>query len=80
MPEHAGQLERATLLHPLGGWRAADQRRRINEESLVIRIDHGSHSFLFTGDIEHEAESVCTWQRRATKVLTGGDEPWPSRF
>ena len=57
MPEHAGQLERATLLHPLGGWRAADQRRRINEESLVIRIDHGSHSFLFTGDIEHEAES-----------------------
>ena len=29
-----------------------------NNNSLVLRIDHGSQSFLFTGDAEKEAESA----------------------
>ena len=50
-------MTRATLLHPLGGWTAEKKRRRVNEESIVLRIDHGASSFLFTGDIEVEAEA-----------------------
>lgn len=63
-PAHAEELQRATLLHPLDGWTAQQHRRRVNEESLVIRIDHGQHSFLFTGDIEDEAETeLLRWMQ-----------------
>ncbi len=46
----------ATVLHPLDGWQAVG-RSRVNEESLVLRVEHGSRSFLFTGDIERQAEA-----------------------
>lgn len=58
MPRDAAKLERGTMLHPLGGWTAQKKRRRVNEESIVVRIDYGEHSFLFTGDIEAEGEAA----------------------
>ena len=45
----------AVILHPLGGWRGP-KSNRVNEESLVLKIEYGEHSFLFTGDIEKGAE------------------------
>jgi len=48
----------ASLLHPLDGWQPRRQSRRVNEQSLVLRIEHGDHRFLLTGDIEAEAEAM----------------------
>jgi competence protein ComEC len=31
-----------------------------NDNSFVLRVAHGARSFLFTGDIEHEAEAALT--------------------
>ena len=44
------------ILHPLKSWKAHG-KRHVNEESLVLEITHGSHKFLFTGDIEKQAEA-----------------------
>jgi competence protein ComEC len=44
--------------HPLFGWTSSARAvsSRVNDESLVFRIEHGAHSFLFTGDVEAAAE------------------------
>ena len=44
--------------HPLFGWTSPARAvsSRVNDESLVLRIQHGAHSFLFTGDVESAAE------------------------
>jgi competence protein ComEC len=44
--------------HPLFGWRSPARAVSsiVNDESLVLRIQHGAHSFLFTGDVESAAE------------------------
>jgi competence protein ComEC len=44
------------LLHPIGGF-SGTTRRRVNDESLVLRFSHGDRSLLFTGDIEGQAEA-----------------------
>lgn len=36
---------------------AFDLGRGANDNSFVLRVAHGARSFLFTGDIEHEAEA-----------------------
>lgn len=41
--------------HPLSGWRDRG-RDRVNEESLVLRLQLGDHTVLLGGDIEDEAE------------------------
>ena len=51
----------ATVVHPGVGFHAT-KRRRVNNESLVLQVEHGAHSFLFTGDIEAEAEDWL-WPR-----------------
>ena len=50
---------RVEALHPAEGWMPAGQSKRgwTNNNSLVLRIVFGDHSFLFTGDIEKEAET-----------------------
>jgi competence protein ComEC len=44
--------------HPLFGWTSPARAvsSQVNDESLVIRIQYGAHSFLFTGDVESAAE------------------------
>ena len=42
------------LLHP-NGW-MVHSKDRVNEESLVFYIEHENHRFLFTGDIEEDAQ------------------------
>ena len=44
------------LLHPIGGF-SGTTRRRVNDESLVLRFTHGARSVLFTGDVEAQAEA-----------------------
>ena len=46
-------------LHPAEGWFSGGERKRgwTNNNSLVLRIAFGDQSFLFTGDIEKEAET-----------------------
>jgi competence protein ComEC len=46
----------AQVLHPLAGW-TSPARDPVNDESLVVRLDFGARRFLFTGDIEREAEA-----------------------
>jgi competence protein ComEC len=51
------------LLHPTASFQPQMKRRRAGEEagennrSLVLKLTYGAISFLFTGDIEQEAES-----------------------
>lgn len=59
----------AVLLHPLEGWQPRRQSRRVNEQSLVLRIEHGAHRFLFTGDIEAEAEAMLAEKLSAADVV-----------
>jgi competence protein ComEC len=49
---------RLEALHPVEGWIAGGPRKRgwVNNNSLVLRMAFGEHTFLFTGDIEEEAE------------------------
>jgi len=49
-----GEVE-MTLLHP-GSGRMPDVST--NDDSLVLRVQHGVHSFLFTGDVEAHGESA----------------------
>jgi competence protein ComEC len=44
--------------HPLFGWTSPARAvsSQVNDESLVLRIQHGAQSFLFTGDVESAAE------------------------
>jgi competence protein ComEC len=50
---------RVEAIHPAEGWMPEGRQRRgwVNNNSLVLRITFGKHSFLFTGDIEGEAEN-----------------------
>lgn len=50
-------LSGARVEHPRSGWRAHG-RDAINDESLVLRLDHGAHRVIFTGDVEAEAEEL----------------------
>ena len=43
-----------TLFHPIN-WRAKG-KHYVNEESIVFTAEYGKHRFLFTGDIEEQAE------------------------
>ncbi|UCC66982.1 MAG: DNA internalization-related competence protein ComEC/Rec2 [Deltaproteobacteria bacterium] len=47
------------VLHPPDGWmpRGSQQRRWINNNSVVLKISFGDHSLLFTGDIEKAGEA-----------------------
>jgi len=49
---------RLEALHPVEGWIAGGSHKRgwVNNNSLVLRMAFGDHTFLFTGDIEGEAE------------------------
>ncbi|MBN1254198.1 MAG: DNA internalization-related competence protein ComEC/Rec2 [Deltaproteobacteria bacterium] len=49
---------RLKALHPVEGWMPGDRYKRgwVNNNSVVLRIAFGEHTFLFTGDIEKEAE------------------------
>jgi competence protein ComEC len=49
---------RLEVLHPVEGWIAGGPRKRgwVNNNSVVLRMAFGEHTFLFTGDIEEEAE------------------------
>ena len=42
------------VYHPLS-WES-NGRHKVNEESIVFSIEYGEHRFLFTGDIEKDAE------------------------
>ncbi len=42
---------------------------KINDDSLVIRVTQGETSFLFTGDIEREAESAIAKMAHRSTVL-----------
>ena len=50
---------RVEALHPAEGWFPGGERKKgwANNNSLVLRITFGGHTFLFTGDIEGEAEN-----------------------
>lgn len=48
----------ADILHPLADWSPRRSSRRVNEQSLVLSVTHGEHRFVFTGDIEEEAEAT----------------------
>lgn len=50
-----------SMLHVSVLWPVkAFQANNINESSTVLRIDYGNTSFLFTGDIEDEAEELMS--------------------
>ena len=70
--------------HPLFAWTSPARAvsSRVNDESLVFRIEHGAHSFLFTGDIEAAAERwLAPFLLRATvaKVPHHGSRTSSSR-
>jgi competence protein ComEC len=44
-------------LHPAAGF-VGQGRARVNDESLVLELRNGAHSFLLTGDVERRAEAV----------------------
>ncbi|NOY28569.1 MAG: MBL fold metallo-hydrolase, partial [Oligoflexia bacterium] len=46
--------------HPRAGWSALGQPDILNEESLVLHIQHGRHSVLFAGDVEEDAERLLS--------------------
>lgn len=56
------------IMHPPADWEPR-ARSRINERSIVLRITHGEHSFLFSGDIEAEAEARLLPQLSQTTVV-----------
>lgn len=55
--EHALGSARVRVLAPCPTF---DLGRGPNDNSFVLRVAHGARSFLFTGDIEHEAEAELT--------------------
>ena len=52
LPDH----REVPALHPLEGWPSVPGEA--NEDSLVLLLAHGRHSFLLTGDIEDRAEAA----------------------
>lgn len=48
------------LLHPPGAYPQALTQGRLNtnDNSLVLKLTHGSHSFLWPGDLERRAEAL----------------------
>ncbi len=46
-------LEVTVLAPPIGGVRSSDDDR-LNDNSVVLRIQHGDNVFLLPGDLEHE--------------------------
>jgi competence protein ComEC len=55
--EHTLGSARVRVLAPCP---AFDLGRGPNDNSFVLRVAHGAQGFLFTGDIEHEAEAELT--------------------
>jgi len=56
---YIGDLASLTLLNPLQIIPAASESfssRKLNNQSIVMRVQYGIHSFLFTGDIERRGE------------------------
>ncbi|MEC7987024.1 MAG: MBL fold metallo-hydrolase, partial [Myxococcota bacterium] len=51
------------LLHPLNGW-SGGGKDAVNEQSLVLELQHGDHRFLFTGDVGQHAESLLVKEER----------------
>lgn len=45
------------VLHPANAFRKTNKNAAINNNSIVMRIQYGDVSFLFTGDAEQEAEA-----------------------
>jgi len=56
------------LLHPPVEY-TPTSNRPINDRSQVLRIRYGRHSFLFTGDIEQEAEEMLMGRLPPTTVV-----------
>ncbi|MGM0588089.1 MAG: DNA internalization-related competence protein ComEC/Rec2 [Bacteroidota bacterium] len=48
----------------------SDQASNLNEASVVVRMDYGESSFLFTGDVEQQAE---TWMGQQYDQLLDAD-------
>lgn len=51
------------------GWPAADFAKNGNYQSLVIRVDFGRSSFLFTGDMEDKALDTLLHRYQGTHAL-----------
>ncbi len=56
------------VLHPPSDWQPSP-RRAVNERSIVLRLTHGRHSFLLTGDIQAEAEALVAPNLPRTTVV-----------
>jgi competence protein ComEC len=52
-----GQRLGAVPIQVLAPCPAFDEALGPNDNSFVLRLQHGARSFLFTGDVEHEAEA-----------------------
>jgi competence protein ComEC len=62
--EHTLGVARVGVLAPCPEF---DLGRGPNDNSFVLRVAHGARSFLFTGDIEHEAETDLTREPSALR-------------
>jgi competence protein ComEC len=60
------------LSPPKGGLTppAAEEKNRNNENSLVIRVQHGKNVFLFPGDIQHRGRDYLLANRRSDTLKT----------
>jgi competence protein ComEC len=65
--ELCGKVERlgAARLSVLAPCPAFDTTRGANDNSFVIRVEHGARSFLFTGDVERAGEAELSEQPQA---------------
>ena len=57
-----------TVWHPQQNWKSQSSDW-VNEESIVLEVEHGQHSWLFTGDIEKEAEELLISKMHKVDVL-----------
>ena len=57
-----------SVLHPQPGF-VAPKRGRVNEESLVLSVEHGETRFLFPGDIEGSGEAALAPRLSQTAVV-----------
>jgi competence protein ComEC len=60
--------QHAALIHPPAVW-TPGAKPGTNDQSLVLRIQHGTHSFLLTGDIEAEGEAMVLDRLGPTTVV-----------
>lgn len=54
------------LFHP-NHWKVFS-KDKVNEESLVFYVEHGHHRFLFTGDIEEDAQKKILRDRKSNEI------------